>query len=74
MVWDFNLNGVVAALTEPIAIFALMRVRYKTIDGQVPDAEWLARLDGALKHFRKVKDKAMANMPGQGGHESAAWT
>ncbi|MEP3278472.1 MAG: hypothetical protein ABJN26_14325 [Stappiaceae bacterium] len=57
--WAFK-----AALIEPIAIFALMQVYFKTIEGQVPDEEWRAKLEGASKKFREMKDKAMAYVPG----------
>ncbi len=51
--WSFK-----AALIEPIAIFALMQVYFKTIEGQQPDAEWRAHLESASDKFRELKDKA----------------
>lgn len=52
--------SVKAALIEPIAIYALMQVYFKTIEGQVPDPEWRGRLEGASKKFREMKDKALS--------------
>ena len=52
--WAFR-----AALIEPLAIYALMQVYFKTIEGQVPDPEWDARLEKASKKFVELKDKAM---------------
>jgi hypothetical protein len=51
-----------AALIEPFAIAALMSVYFRTIEGQVPNAEWDARLANGSKHFRELKDKAMGSM------------
>lgn len=52
--------SVKAALIEPIAIFSLMQVYFKTIEGQVPDPTWRGRLEGASKKFREMKDKALS--------------
>lgn len=52
--------SVKAALIEPIAIYALMQVYFKTIEGQVPDPEWRSRLEGASKKFREMKEKALS--------------
>lgn len=52
--------SVKAALIEPIAIYALMQVFFKTIEGQEPDPEWRGRLEGASKKFRQMKDKALS--------------
>ncbi len=49
-----------AALLEPLAIAALMQVYFKAIEGQVPNAEWDAKLSSASKKFREMKDKAAA--------------
>lgn len=67
--WSFILAfifawSVKAALIEPIAIYALMQVYFKTIEGQVPDPEWDARLEGASKQFRELKDKALSAVTG----------
>ncbi len=63
--WSFVLAfliawSVKAALLEPIAIYALMQVYFKTIEGQEPNAEWEARLEKASAKFRELKDKAEA--------------
>lgn len=52
-----------AALIEPVAIYALMQVYFKKIEGQEPDPEWEARLEKTSKHFRQLKDKALAMVP-----------
>ena len=49
-----------AALIEPVAIYALMQVYFTATDGQTPDAEWQGRLEGASKHFRELKEKALS--------------
>lgn len=48
-----------SALIEPIAIYALMQVYFKKIEGQEPNPEWEAKLEKTSKHFRELKDKAM---------------
>jgi len=57
--WSFK-----AAVLEPIAIAALMEVYFKTIQGQVPDPEWDARLASASARFRALKDRAASAMTG----------
>ena len=52
-----------AALIEPVAIYSLMQVYFKKIEGQEPDPEWEKRLDKASKHFRELKEKALAMVP-----------
>lgn len=51
--WAFK-----AAVLEPFAIAALMAVYFKVIEGQVPNPEWDAKLSGASKKFRELKEKA----------------
>ncbi|MEO5806789.1 hypothetical protein [Devosia sp.] len=58
--------AVKAALIEPFAIACMMEVYFKTIEGQVPDAQWDARLTSVSKKFGKLKDKA-AGWIGHGG-------
>ena len=58
--WSFK-----AALIEPLAIYALMQVYFKTIEGQVPNPEWEARLDEASSHFQDLKEKALDMIPGR---------
>jgi hypothetical protein len=48
------------ALIEPFAITCMMQAYFKTIEGQVPDPEWEARLDGMSSKFRTLKEKAAA--------------
>ncbi len=52
--------SVKAALLEPIAIYALMQVYFKVIEGQNPDPEWSTKLEQASAQFRDLKDKALA--------------
>jgi len=47
-----------AALLEPLAIYALMQVYFKTIEGQVPDPEWDQRLEQASDRFRELTRRA----------------
>ncbi|MFN3548370.1 MAG: hypothetical protein ACK4U0_12845 [Mesorhizobium sp.] len=55
-----------AALLEPFAIAALMSVYFRTIEGQVPNPEWDARLAGASRHFQELRDKAVGAFSGRG--------
>lgn len=48
----------VSAFVEPFAIAALMDVYFRTIEGQVPDPEWDARLAETSRKFRELKDRA----------------
>ncbi|CAM3319546.1 hypothetical protein HALO32_02410 [Halomonas lysinitropha] len=50
--------SVKVALLEPFAITCMMQAYFKTIEGQQPDPEWEAKLDGMSKKFRKLKQKA----------------
>jgi uncharacterized membrane protein len=50
--------GLKAAVFEPIAIAALMEVYFKTIEGQVPNPEWEARLEQASGKFRDLAARA----------------
>ena len=61
--WAFVVTFIVAwafkaALIEPLAIYALMQVYFKTIEGQVPDPEWEQRLEQASDKFRDLTQKA----------------
>ena len=49
--------SVKAAFLEPFAVICLMQVYFKTIQGQQPDPEWEARLDGLSSQFRTLKDR-----------------
>jgi hypothetical protein len=50
--------GLKAAILEPVAIAAMMQVYFKTIEGQTPDPQWEARLDGASNKFRQFAGQA----------------
>lgn len=54
------------ALIEPLSIASLLQSYYLAIEGQRPDPEWAARLDGASSAFRKLKDKAPRPSPQPG--------
>jgi len=47
-----------AALIDPFAMTALMRVFFKVTEGQVANPEWEAKLEKGSKKFRQMKDKA----------------
>lgn len=50
--------GIKQAVIEPFGMTALMQVFFKVTEGQEPDPEWDAKLDGISKKFRELKDKA----------------
>lgn len=50
--------SVKAALLEPLAITCMMQVYFPAVEGQTPDPEWEARLNGLSKKFEKMADKA----------------
>ncbi len=61
--WSFVLSFLVAwsfkaAFLDPVAMYALMSVYFKTIEGQEPDQVWEERMDKASAKFREIKDKA----------------
>ena len=67
--WAFVLAIVFAwatnsAFVEPFVIAALMQVYFQTIEGQVPDPGLGRRLADASRHFRELKDKALASFGG----------
>ncbi len=64
--------GFVSAFIEPFAIAALMQVYFRTIEGQVPDAEWDSRLESASRKFRDLKDRAQEELRGAFGRPSPA--
>ncbi len=51
--------SVKAALLEPFAVTCLMQVYFKTIEGQMPDPEWEARLEQMSGKFRQLKARAL---------------
>ncbi|NCT67827.1 MAG: hypothetical protein GXC76_09295 [Rhodanobacteraceae bacterium] len=63
--WTFALAavtawGLKAALVDPLAMTALMQAYFKLTEGQVPSADWSARLETISDRFRALKDKAAA--------------
>lgn len=60
--------SVKAALLEPLAITCMMQVYFRTIEGQVPNPEWEAKLEQMSDKFRKLKERAL----GAGGATDAA--
>ncbi|MGM0785752.1 MAG: hypothetical protein ACQEUM_16750 [Pseudomonadota bacterium] len=50
--------SVKVAVLEPFAITCLMQAYFKIIDGQSPDSEWEAKLEGISKKFRKLKERS----------------
>ncbi len=63
--------SVKAALLEPIAIYALMQVYFKTIEGQTPSPEWDAKLETASSHFRDLTQKASSYISGVASAKSS---
>lgn len=51
------------ALLEPLAIASLMQVFFRTVEGQMPDPEWSARLSQASAKFRELAQKAAGWVP-----------
>jgi hypothetical protein len=49
--------SVKVAIFEPLAVVCMMQVYFKVIEGQTPDPEWEAKLDGMSKKFRELKQK-----------------
>jgi hypothetical protein len=55
--------AVKAALLEPFAITCMMDVYFRTIEGQVPDPAWEAKLENLSRKFRTLKEKAATYQP-----------
>ena len=49
--------SVKVAVLEPFAITCMMQAYFKAIEGQTPDPEWEAKLDGLSRKFRKLKNR-----------------
>ena len=62
--------AVKAALLEPFAITCMMEVYFRTIEGQVPDPAWEAKLDSLSGKFRKLSQKARTYQPPRSGAEA----
>lgn len=54
----------ISAFIEPFVIAALMQVYFRAIEGQTPDPAWDMRLSDASRHFRELKDHALASVGG----------
>jgi len=64
--------SVKAALLEPFAVACMMQAYFKAIEGQQPDPEWEARLDGMSSKFRRLKAKAMEACSAGDGRSEAS--
>ncbi len=51
--------GVKQSVIEPIGMTALMQVFFKVTEGQEPNPDWEAKLNGVSKKFGEFKTKAM---------------
>ena len=47
------------ALLEPLAVACLLQAYFRTIEGQQPNPEWDAKLEGMSSKFRQLKARAM---------------
>jgi len=52
--------AVKAALIEPFAIACLLQAFFKVTEGQTPNPDWVAKLDGASAKFGKLGDQAQS--------------
>ncbi len=62
--------SVKVAVFEPLAVTCMMQVYFKVTEGQTPDPEWEAKIEGMSKKFRQLKEKATE--ASQSSHTSAA--
>jgi hypothetical protein len=62
--------AVKVAVIEPFAIACLLQAFFKVTEGQTPNPEWEAKLDGASKKFKTLGERAV-NWAG-GGHSKPA--
>ncbi|MFN4099513.1 MAG: hypothetical protein ACK4GT_07025 [Pararhodobacter sp.] len=46
------------ALLEPLAVACLLQAYFRTIEGQTPDPQWDAKLDGMSGKFARLKERA----------------
>ena len=63
----FTVGSMVTAFGSwraPFVIAALMQVYFRAIEGQTPDPAWDMRLSDASRHFRELKDHALASVGG----------
>ncbi|MGL1921016.1 MAG: hypothetical protein OCD03_08310 [Hyphomicrobiales bacterium] len=47
-----------AAFIEPFAIACMLQVYFKVTEGQVPDPEWMRKIEGASQKFKKLGERA----------------
>lgn len=47
------------AVLEPLAVACLLQAYFRTIEGQVPNPEWDAKLEGMSGKFQQLKDRAL---------------
>ncbi|MBZ0122548.1 MAG: hypothetical protein K8F31_01525, partial [Roseovarius sp.] len=50
--------AVKAAVLEPFALACLLQAYFRLTDGQQPDPDWVARLDGVSAKFKKLGQRA----------------
>ncbi|WP_417249460.1 hypothetical protein [Celeribacter sp.] len=55
--------SVKAALLEPFAVACMMDVYFRTIEGQVADPAWEAKLENLSGKFARLKEKAQSYTP-----------
>ena len=60
--------AVKVAIIEPFAIACLLQAFFKVTEGQTPNPEWEAKLDGASRKFKKLGDRAANWVGGSGGN------
>ncbi|WKD27964.1 hypothetical protein NDQ72_18300 [Halomonas sp. KG2] len=63
--------SVKAAVFEPLAVTCMTQVYFNVIEGQTPDPEWEAKLDGMSKKFRELKQKVASEQITQTNEASA---
>lgn len=56
--------AVKVSLIEPFAIACLIQAFNTVTEGQDPDPEWSAKLEGASSKFKKLGEKALSYVPG----------
>ena len=56
--------AVKVSLIEPFAIVCLIQAFNTVTEGQDPDPEWSAKLEGASSKFKKLGEKALSYVPG----------
>jgi hypothetical protein len=66
--------SVKAALLEPFAVTCMMDVYFRTIEGQIPDPAWEAKLEQLSKKFSRLKEKALSYQPPRAEQDGQART